>query len=113
MSVTQARRLRRTATLPERLLWNQLRAAKPRFRRQHPIGDFVVDFYCAAARIAIEIDGIAHDMGDNPARDIARDRWIEAQGITVIRIAATEVLRDANEIAESIRAVCRTPPPRR
>ena len=113
ISVTQARHLRRTATLPERLLWNELRSATPKIHRQHPLGPYVLDFYCASARIAIEVDGIAHDMGNNPARDHARDRWLEAQGLTVIRVAATDVLRDPNEIAEALLATCRTPPPRR
>ena len=113
MSVTQARRLRRTATLPERLLKNRLRFADLRFRHQHPIGDYVVDFYCASARVVIEVDGIAHDMGDNPARDAVRDRWIEAQGYSIMRIAASEVLRDPDEIANAILQLCRTPPPRR
>ena len=113
MSVTQARRLRRTATLPERLLKKRLGLTELRFRHQHPIGDYVVDFYCASARMVIEIDGIVHDMGDNPARDMARDQWIEAQGFTVVRIAATEVLRDPDEIAEAIVAMCKNPPPRR
>ncbi len=113
MSVTQARRLRRTATLPERLLRNRFKGSDLRIRHQHPIGDFIVDFYCASAKVVIEIDGIAHDMGDNPARDAARDEWIEAQGYFVVRIAATEVLRDPDEVAEGILALCQNPPPRR
>ena len=113
MSVTQARRLRRTATLPERLLKSRFKCADLRIRHQHPIGDFVVHFYCASARLVIEIDGIAHDMGDNPARDVARDKWIEAQGYCVVRIAATEVLRDPDEAAQAILALCQNPSPRR
>jgi very-short-patch-repair endonuclease len=61
------------------------------FRRQHPIGPYVLDFFCARARLAIEIDGISHDMGDRPQRDIRRDAWLEAQGLTVLRIAASEL----------------------
>ena len=113
MTVHQARTLRKSATLPERLLWNQLRGATPKVRRQHPLGPYIVDFYCASARIAIEVDGLAHDLGDHPARDAARDRWIHAQGVTLIRIPATDVLRDPNAAAEALLTVCRTPPPRR
>ena len=113
MSATQARRLRRTATLPERLLKDRLRLADIRIRHQHPIGDYTVDFYCASARMVFEIDGIAHDLGTNPAHDAARDGWIEAQGYTVVRIAATEVLRNVDEVAQAIIDLCKSPPPRR
>jgi very-short-patch-repair endonuclease len=58
------------------------------FRRQHPIGRYVLDFYCAKARLAIEIDGISHDMSTRPKRDIERDAWLAAHGVTVLRIAA-------------------------
>jgi very-short-patch-repair endonuclease len=67
-ALVAARRLRRTMSLPEVLLWTQLRG-KPlgiKFRKQHPVGDYVVDFYCAEKQLAVEIDGIAHDMGDRP-----------------------------------------------
>nr|WP_082132816.1 endonuclease domain-containing protein [Pelagerythrobacter marensis] len=100
-------------SLPEVLLWQQLRG-KPdgvKFRKQHPVGDFVLDFYCATRRIAIEIDGIAHDMGDRPARDISRDRWLNEQGIGVLRIPASEVLDDAIGTAEAIIAYCTDRPP--
>ncbi len=113
MSITQARRLRRSATLPERLLKSRFKSASVRFRHQHPIGDYIVDFYCAAAKLVIEMDGIAHDMGDNPQRDIMRDKWIEAQGYTVVRIAASDVLRDPDEVGASILTMCQNPPPRR
>ena len=47
-----------------------------------------LDFFCAKARLAVEIDGVSHDMGDRPRRDIRRDAWLEARGVTVMRIAA-------------------------
>jgi len=56
-------------SVPEARLWNRLRwrePGKPIFRRQHPIGPYVVDFYCAKANLAVEIDGMSHDMGDRP-----------------------------------------------
>ena len=67
-----ARRLRRELTLPEKLLWVRLRRSDLNFRRQHPIGHYVLDFYCPAAKLAIEVDGAAHDFGDRPARDDRR-----------------------------------------
>ena len=74
-ALKRARKLRREMSLPEVLLWRLLRG-KPmgvKFRKQHPVGEFSLDFYCAEKRLGIEIDGIAHDMGDNPERDIVRD----------------------------------------
>lgn len=103
-----AKRLRREMSLPEVKLWQILRK-KPqglKFRRQHPLGDYVLDFYCAQAKCGIEIDGIAHDMGDRPARDAVRDGWIRAQGIKVIRIPAGDVLRSVEDVAESIVRYC-------
>jgi very-short-patch-repair endonuclease len=72
------------------------------FRRQHPIGPYVLDFYCSKARLAIEIDGISHDMGDRPQRDKRRDAWLEAHGVRVVRIAAYETSRRIDEAADTI-----------
>jgi very-short-patch-repair endonuclease len=105
--VRVARRLRRTMTLPEVLLWQALKPAEVRIRKQHPCGPFVVDFYCAAATLVIEIEGIVHDMGDRPARDQERFAWLEQQGYAVVRIPAVEVLKDVGEVAEAIVAMCR------
>ena len=96
-------------SLPERLLWRELRG-KPqgvKFRKQHPVGRYVLDFYCASAKLGIEIDGIAHDMGDRPERDQLRDRFIEEQGIEVVRIPASEVLVSPAGVAESLVTRCR------
>src|SRR3974390_1976802 len=57
-----------------------------------PIGPCVLDFYSARARLAVEIDGMSHELGDWPERDPRRDAWHEAQGVKVVRIAASEVL---------------------
>ena len=102
-----ARRLRREMTLPEVLLWNALRSNDVglKFRRQHAIKPYVVDFYCAAARLAIEVDGIVHDMGDRPQRDDKRDAEIRNKGYTIVRLAAADVLRDPAEAAASVVAV--------
>ena len=73
-NVAAARRQRANISLPEVLLWNLLRREPEggKFRRQHPVGVYVLDFYCAEAKVGIEIDGIAHDMGDRPQRDEIR-----------------------------------------
>jgi very-short-patch-repair endonuclease len=100
-----ARRLRRTLSPPEVRLWSRLRERKsgtPTFRRQHPIGRYVLDFYCAKARLAVEIDGLSHDLGDQPQRDLSRDAWLKARGLTVMRIAAREVMRGPDEAVDAI-----------
>jgi very-short-patch-repair endonuclease len=100
-----ARRLRRNLSPPEARLWNRLRARTPGtpvFRRQHPIGRYVLDFYCAKARLAIEIDGMSHDLGDQPQRDISRDAWLKARRLTVMRVAASEAMRNVDEVADAI-----------
>lgn len=103
-----AKRLRNDLSLPEVKLWQILRK-KPlglKFRRQHPLGNYVLDFYCAQAKCGFEIDGMAHDIGDRPLRDVERDTWIRTHGIEVIRIPATDVLRSVEDVAESIVRYC-------
>ena len=101
-----ARRLRRELSLPERLLWVRLRSAAVRFRRQHPIGTYVLDFYCPAAKLAIEVDGAAHDMGDRPQRDQARTNWLANQGIDMLRLPARDVLNEPDAVAAAILRLC-------
>jgi very-short-patch-repair endonuclease len=104
-TVELARRLRRELSQPEARLWSRLRArtaGAPVFRRQHPIGPYVLDFYCAKARLAVEVDGISHDMGDRPQRDGLRDGWLGAQGVSVVRLPATEVMRDIDDVVDAL-----------
>jgi very-short-patch-repair endonuclease len=103
-------------SLPEVLLWRLLRKAQPQIRRQHPLGNYILDFYCPATKLVIEVDGHAHLTGNRAERDEARQRWIEAQGLSVIRVAARDVLRDPLACADSILRLCEeksTPPPPR
>ena len=99
-TVNRARALRRVMTLPEVLLWRALRARPGglKFRRQHPAGPYVIDFYCEAALMGIEVDGIAHGMGNNPERDVARDAWLAGAGISILRIPAGQVLRSLEDV---------------
>lgn len=96
--------MRKAMTLPEVLLWQELRGQPQgvKFRRQHPLGDYVLDFFCAKAKVCIEIDGITHDMGGNPARDAQRDQWLREQGIETLRIPAADVLRSPGGVATAI-----------
>jgi very-short-patch-repair endonuclease len=87
-------------SLPEVILWQALRRQPNglKFRRQHPSGRYVLDFFCSDARLAIEIDSEAHSRGDRPRRDEARDAWFQKAGIKTLRIAATDVLGDLDAV---------------
>ncbi|MBA4162462.1 MAG: hypothetical protein C0515_10405 [Novosphingobium sp.] len=107
-TVQRARDLRRKMSLPEALLWRLLKP-KPmglKFRNQHPLEDFVVDFYCHAAKTIFEIDGIVHEMGDQAKFDAERDQKLSALGFHVIRIPASDVLRDPETVADSMVRHC-------
>jgi very-short-patch-repair endonuclease len=93
--------------MPEAMLWQVLRSSPNghKFRKQHPAGPFILDFFCASANLAIEVDGIAHDMGDRPARDEERDYWLKSHRIDTLRIPAADILRDLIGVAESIIAI--------
>jgi very-short-patch-repair endonuclease len=103
-TILKARRLRCNMTLPEVLLWRELRRRPGglKFRRQHGSGDFVLDFFCSDARLAIEIDGFAHSTGDRPERDEARDAWFAKAGVATLRIPASDVLADLSSSVEGI-----------
>ncbi|HXH51903.1 MAG TPA: endonuclease domain-containing protein [Sphingomicrobium sp.] len=99
-TTTKARRLRRKMTLPEVVLWRWMRQRPTglKFRRQHPSGPYVLDFFCNDARLAIEIDGEAHSRGNRPERDSTRDDWLRAAGIHTLRIPAIDLLNDADAV---------------
>ena len=103
----RAKALRRSMSPPEIALWLALRERPGgfKFRKQHPSGPFVADFYCHAARLVIEIDGTAHDFGDRPDRDLRRDAWFRARGLDVLRIPAVEIMRDIDAVVRGITAL--------
>ena len=124
-TIARARQLRKTMTLPEVMLWQSLRLRPGgfKFRRQHPAGQYIVDFFCAQATLVIEVDGIVHSMGDQPARDEQRDATLRAQGVEVLRVAAVDILHDITNVVAGIIATAaqriplhhaerRGPPPR-
>ncbi len=93
-AVSRARVQRRRLTPPEARLWVALRGRTldgAKFRRQHPVGVYVLDFYCAEAKLCIEVDGLVHGEADQARKDQVRDAWLERQGIRVVRIAAEDV----------------------
>jgi very-short-patch-repair endonuclease len=104
--MASARRLRRQLSLPEMLLWRLLQMTRRelRFRRQHPIGPYVADFYCPAAKMVIEVDGAMHDWRQDA--DGRRDAYMGSLGLRIIRIAAADVLADPNAVADGIYRLC-------
>ena len=97
LTFKRARNLRRSMTLPELILWRHLRGnrlAHLRFRRQHPLRPYILDFFCPLARLAIEVDGAVHGAVDQARHDEKRDRWLREQGVRVLRIPAADILDD-------------------
>jgi very-short-patch-repair endonuclease len=103
-----AKILRRKLSLPEGLLWRALRAHKLdglHFRKQHPIGPYILDFYCDSQKLAVEVDGQSHGFGDRPERDDRRDAWLAAKGVRTLRISAELVLHDVDDAVNTIRGL--------
>jgi very-short-patch-repair endonuclease len=100
----RANALRKTMTEPEIMLWSRLKGRgkdKPIFRRQYAYRSMIFDFYCPAARLALEIDGSTHWDDDKRAKDEARDAWLGTEGIAVMRIGAGEVYRDLSGVTDA------------
>jgi very-short-patch-repair endonuclease len=102
----RARELRRRLTKPEAMLWSRLRARaedQPVFRRQHPIGVYILDFYCSRAKLVVEVDGEGHAEEAQIQHDERRDAWLRSQGLSIYRIPAFEVMNDVDSVADGIR----------
>jgi very-short-patch-repair endonuclease len=101
----RARAMRKAMTEPEVMLWSRLRGRgpeKPTFRRQHPFGAIILDFYCPAARLAVEVDGATHWDEAAQAKDEARDRWLMSQGVRVCRIPASRIYHDLGGATDAV-----------
>ncbi|HVI99696.1 MAG TPA: endonuclease domain-containing protein [Sphingomonas sp.] len=96
-------------SLPEVLLWQQLRKRPGgfKFRRQTPQAGYKLDFTCLEARLAIEVDGEAHNRGDRPQRDAARDRRLSRCGFVTLRIPASAILDDLDSVLTAVVHACR------
>lgn len=104
------KQLRREMTPPERKLWQVLRREQlgVKFRRQHPIGPYIADFYSREACLVVEVDGAAAHSGEAAvAHDRARDAYLQALGLRVLRIPASEVNRNLQGVFEAISSACR------
>ncbi|MCD6552806.1 MAG: endonuclease domain-containing protein [Anaerolineae bacterium] len=114
----RARALRQQSTDAEKLLWRYLRAKQlggAKFRRQEPIGKYIVDFVCFSHRLVIELDGGQHAQPRERLSDQQRDAWLREQGFKVLRFWNGDVLRNIEGVVETIhhellRASCSPPP---
>ena len=95
------RRLRRSSTEAEKILWEEIRNRKLndlKFNRQHSIGDYIVDFYCASKRLIVELDGEVHNAEDQIEKDKFRDQNLTEMNFRVIRISNSKVLNEIEEV---------------
>lgn len=107
-TVKRARKLRKEMSLPEVLLWIELqkRPGGYKFRKQFPQAALVIDFACLSARLAIEVDGEAHNRGDQPEFDERRDERLRILGFEIMRVPAREVLNNMDGVLRGIVARC-------
>jgi len=99
------RELRRGLTIAEARLWNHLKNRKLRgrkFRRQDSVGSYILDFYCPGERLAVELDGAAHDHESGQDRDTRRTLFLERTGIRVVRFENCEVIGNLEGVLEVI-----------
>ncbi|MBE9150051.1 endonuclease domain-containing protein [Coleofasciculus sp. LEGE 07092] len=99
----RARELRQQQTPAENILWECLRANRLygfKFRRQHNIGQYIADFYCHTAKLVIELDGEIHQAQTD--RDIDRDSWLEANGLTVLRFKNNQIIQNLEPVLQTI-----------
>lgn len=102
--VGNARRLRREMTDPERKLWNVLRnnQAGVKFRRQVPLGKYILDFYCHSIKLNVELDGSQHYTEEGRRKDGERDRWLQNNGIEAVRFSDADVFKNIDGVGQVI-----------
>lgn len=101
----KAKTLRQTMTLAEKVLWmriNKKQLKGYRFRRQHPISNFIVDFYCHEAKLIIEVDGSVHDVEEQKEYDMGREFELSQLGLRVIRFSNEEVINFTDGVVRKI-----------
>ena len=100
-----ARTLRKNDTRAERLMWSWLRDRRfsaYKFRRQHSVGDHILDFFCLEARLDIELDGSQHGFPERRELDVERDAWLESHGVRVLRFWNSHLRREKQFIRDTI-----------
>jgi very-short-patch-repair endonuclease len=114
MSTERARKLRKQLTEAEKRLWSYLRTLKARglhFRKQAPIGQYIVDFCCHGVRIVIEVDGGQHGLEPAVSKDAVRTCWLESQGYRVARYWNNEVLGNFDGVIMNLESLFPATPP--
>ena len=103
-SIPNARRLRREMTDAERKIWSRLRndRLEIKFRRQVPFGKYILDFYCAKAKLCVELDGSQHYTDEGRQKDEMRDSYLQEQGVEVLRFSDIEALKNTNGVLQTI-----------
>lgn len=99
------RDLRNNPTDAEKYLWRELKNRQlcgRKFRRQHSVGNYIIDFYCPEEKLAIEVDGEQHSYGEQLKYDEERTRYLQTFGIVVLRIKNTDVLFSRDEVVKRI-----------
>ena len=101
-----AAQLRKHMTAEEKILWEELRHSKisAKFRRQHPISRFIVDYYCHQHKLVIEVDGKIHLKPEIKANDVEREGELKELGLTIIRFTNEEVNYQLEQVLEDIKA---------
>ncbi|MGI9371159.1 MAG: endonuclease domain-containing protein [Hyphomicrobiales bacterium] len=101
----RAKSLRKNMTPPERKIWLQLKALKSRgykFRRQAPIGPYIVDFVCFAKNLVVEIDGDTHFLGNEPKKDKQRTIFLEQEGFSLLRFTNLDVANNPEGVLQNV-----------
>ena len=102
---TRSRELRKNMTKAEKILWNQIRRRQldsTQWYQQKPIGNYIVDFYCRAKKIVIELDGSQHLKKDSLEYDTERDNYLKSLGLTVLRFKNSKVLNNLDMVLKCI-----------
>ncbi len=97
--------LRRNSTPEERILWSKLRGKQLgyRFHRQHSIGPYIVDFYCASHNLIVEIDGFHHNLNENHIYDIERTEFLNSFNYRIIRFTNPDIQQNIQEVLNKIK----------
>ena len=111
--IGRSRELRGLSTDAERLLWRLLRGSQlgAKFRRQHELGPYILDFYCVEGGLAVEVDGSQHAEPIALKRDEARERFLQSRGLRVLRFSDRQVLLELPGVLEAIGQMLEKPSP--
>lgn len=100
--------LRNNATIGEKILWEKLKGSKLldlKFRRQYSVNKFVLDFFCPELKLGIEVDGSSHNQIDSDVKDERRTKYLESEGLRIIRFKDYEIIEDVNKVLNEIKVV--------